>query len=66
MSTNISIERDKGGNLHMVVNGEPAYGAKVTNFQQIGEEMCAVVTVPTKHLTLGEVSKVVPFVKPAA
>ena len=64
MSMNVSVDRDHEGRLHLAVAGQYAAGARVTGFQQIGDELCAVVVVPMKALTLGEVSNVVPFVRP--
>lgn len=66
MATNVSIDRDHTGKLHLAVAGQYAPTARVTGFQQIGEDLCAVVVIPTNGLTLGEVKNVIPFVRPEA
>ena len=66
MTTNVQIDRDHTGKLHLAVAGQYAHTARVTGFQQIGEELCAVVVIPTTGLVLGEVRNVVPFVRPEA
>ena len=64
--SNVKINRDINGVLHLEVAGQYASGAKVTGFNHFDGEMCAVVIVPLKHASLGEVSNVIPFVRPPA
>jgi len=64
--TNIQLDRDHTGILHLAVAGQYAHGARVTSVQQIGDELGAVVFIPLKHVVLGEVKNVVPFVRPEA
>lgn len=65
MSTNIEVQRDHEGKLHLLVEGYPAAGARVSNFSLDGAgDLCAVVVIPLKFLTLGEIKNVVPFVRP--
>lgn len=64
--SNISLERDHTGSLHLLVSGVPASGANVTGIvtnPQTGE-LQAVVAIPLKHATLSEVSNVIPMVRP--
>lgn len=60
----IELQRSHDGALHLVVDGRFAHGARVTSVQQIGDELGAVVFVPLRHATLGEVANVVPLVRP--
>lgn len=62
--TNIELQRDHNGGINLVVSGHHALGSRVTGVQQIGEELGAVVFIPLKHATFGEVANVVPFVRP--
>jgi hypothetical protein len=65
--SNIEIKKDHTGTLHLLVGGQPALGANVTGIvqnQQSGE-LQAVVVIPLKHTTLGEVSNVIPMVRAA-
>jgi hypothetical protein len=62
--SNMRINRDINGTLHLEVSGRYASGARVTGFSAIDGEMCAIVVVPLKHAVLGEIGNVIPFVRP--
>lgn len=64
--SNIELQRDHTGGLNLVVSGHHALGSHVTGIvtnPQTGE-LQAVVAIPLKHATLGEVSNVIPMVRP--
>lgn len=66
--TNIRLNRDHNGKLHLRVGAEYAIGAEVSSIvgQGQGGELVAVVTIPMKHVVLGEIDNVVPLVRPVA
>lgn len=63
--SNIKLERDHTGELHLKVGEQFAMGARVTSMIQVNDELTAVVFIPLKHAVMGEASNVVPFVRPA-
>lgn len=63
--SNIRLNRNHEGKLHLRVGGEYAIGADVTSIQQVNGELVAIVTIPLKHAIMGEVDNVVPFVRAA-
>lgn len=60
--SNIEINRDHTGKLHLSVAGQYASGANVSHMTAVEGELCAVVFVPLKVAKLGEVQNVIPFV----
>ena len=63
--SNIKLNRDNKGDLHMIVGDQFAVGSKVVSIQQIeGFGLTAIVWVPLKEATIGEVTNVVPFARP--
>lgn len=62
--SNIEIQRDHNGAMHMLVSGQFAVGSTVAGIQHVNGELTAVVWVPLKEATFGEVRNVVPFVRP--
>lgn len=62
--TNIELNQNHEGKLHLRVGSEYAIGAEVTGIQNLAGELTAVVTIPLKHARLGQVGNVVPFVRP--
>lgn len=64
--SNIELKRDHEGAMHLVVGGQFASGSQVAGVQMVNGEMTAIVWVPLKHVVLGEVTNVVPFVRPPA
>lgn len=65
MATNIELRRDHEGSLNLYVSGVPALNATVTGVQMLNDELTAVIVVPLKHATIGEVETVVPFARPS-
>lgn len=61
--SNIELRRDYEGKLQLRVAGHPASGAEVTSIVNNGGEMSAIVFIPLKHVTMGEIDNVVPFVR---
>lgn len=62
--TNIKLNRDHNGKLHLQVGGEYAIGAEFSNVvTSVNGEQTAVIAIPLKHLVFGEVDNVVPFVR---
>lgn len=62
--TNVRLNRDHEGHLRLRVGAEYALGAEVSSIVGQGGELVAVVTIPLKHVVMGEVDNVVPFVRP--
>ena len=61
--TNIRMNRDHAGKLHLRVGAEYAVGAEVSSIVHQNGELVAVITIPMKHVVLGEVDNVVPLVR---
>lgn len=61
--TNIRLNRDHAGKLHMRVGSEYAAGAEFSHIATINGEATAIVAIPLKHLVFGEVDNVVPMVR---
>lgn len=61
MPTNTSLVRDHEGIPHLAVAGHYATGARVVGITSNGEELVAVIHIPTKNLTFEEQSNVVRF-----
>lgn len=60
------IRRDANGQMHLYTHDVPVAGAIVTGLKALGNgEQAFEVYISTKHVSLGEVSKVVPFVRAA-
>lgn len=64
--TNIELNKGSDDKLHLRVGSEYAVGASVTSIQSVGDDLVAVVTIPLKHVRLGSVGNVIPFVRPEA
>jgi len=64
--SNIQLQRDSSGDLHLVVGNQFAVGSKVTGVNLIDGELRAIVLVPLRHATFAEVTNVLPFVKPSS
>lgn len=63
--SNIELQRDHNGHIHMTVDGRVASGARVASVQPIeGLGLTAIVWVPLTEVTMGEVKNVIPFVIP--
>lgn len=56
-----TIVRDHEGKLHAYVDGQPIYGASVSNIGQVGDEAAVLIIIPLKHVTLSETDNVVPM-----
>lgn len=65
MTTNIELQRDHTGKLHLFVAGVPALFAEVTGITNISDKLTAVIVVPLDNLTMGEISTVVPLKRAA-
>ena len=63
--SNIKLERDHTGALHLKVGDQFATGAEIRSVVQDNNELTAIVFIPLKHVSLGEVSNVLPFARPA-
>lgn len=61
--SNIRLNRDHLGKLHLRVGGEYAIGAEVGSIQTVAGDLVAVITIPLKHVVMGEVDNVVPMVR---
>ncbi len=61
--TNIRLNRDHSGKLHLRVGAEYAFGAEVSSVVTMNGELTAIVAIPLKHLVIGEVDNVVPLVR---
>lgn len=65
--SNIELQRDHTGAMHLFVGGVPAHGAQVTGIGQANDgTQQAIIVVPLAKLTFGEVRNVVPMVRPQA
>lgn len=62
--SNIKIQRDHTGSMHLVVGDQVAVGATVAGMQLVNGEMTAIVWIPLASATFGEVRNVIPFVRP--
>lgn len=63
--SNIRLQRDHAGKLHLRVGSEYASGAEVTSVINHAGELTAVVFIPLKHAVMGEIDNVVPLVRVA-
>ena len=63
--SNIRLNRDHQGKLHLRVGSEYAIGAEVSSIVGQGGELVAVVTIPLKHVVMGELDNVMPLVRAA-
>lgn len=62
--SNIEFQRDHKGDMHLVVGEQFAVGSRVVGVQNIeGLGLTAIVWVPLKEASLGEVRNVVPLVR---
>ena len=64
--SNMQLQRDHAGQLHLVVGNQFAVGSKVTGVNMIEGELVAIVLVPLNQVTVAEVTNVIPFAKPAS
>lgn len=62
--SNVRLNRDHVGNLHLRVGTEYAFGAEVSSIVNNNGEQSAIIVIPLKHVSFGEVDNVVPFVRP--
>src|SRR6218665_3318757 len=49
LMSNIEIQRDHNGAMHLAVDGHIASGAVVAGIQSVNGELTAIVWVPLKH-----------------
>lgn len=63
--SNIEIQRDHTGTMHLIVGDQAAIGSTVAGMQIVNGEMTAIVWVPLSAAKFGEVKNVIPFVRPA-
>jgi hypothetical protein len=61
--SNIEIQRDHNGALHMLVGGQHALGAQVLKIDALNGGLAAVIVVPLEHVTVSEATNIVPFVR---
>ena len=59
---NIRLNRDNSGKLHLRVGSEYASGDEFSSIVNNGGELTAIIAIPLKHVVLGEVDNVLPFV----
>lgn len=64
--TNIELNKGSDDKLHLRVGSEYAVGAEFSGMQVVGGEVIAVFSIPLKHIRLGSVGNVIPFVRPVA
>lgn len=62
--SNIEIQRDHDGKLHLMVGGNYAAGSTVLKIDQINNGLAAVVVIPLEYVRLTEAKNVIPFVRP--
>lgn len=58
---NVRLIREASGSLLLAVGDHYAVGARVSSIGDVGGELCALIIVPMKSLTIEEQSTVVPF-----
>lgn len=59
--SNVRLNRDGSGKLQLRVGAEYAFGAEVSSIVHQNGELVAVVTIPLRHVVMGEVDNVIPF-----
>ncbi len=56
-----SIVRDHKGDLHLMVDGKHVHGASLTSIQTYDGELSAIVVIPLRFATVGEVDNIIAF-----